>query len=115
MKVEDQNCCYNSDTVYVNVFKYFFPDAFSPNGDGTNDVFRMIGLYRNINLNLYVYDRGGQMIFQSDNIDSGWDGTYRGAKCPAGTYSWVAFVDFRSSDITTNGKVKFKGTVILVR
>jgi gliding motility-associated-like protein len=115
VKVEDQNCCFNSDTVYVNVFKYFFPDAFSPNGDGTNDVFRMIGLYRNINLNLYVYDRWGQLIFQSDNIDNGWDGTYRGAKCPAGTYSWVAFVDFRSSDITTNGKVKFKGTVILVR
>jgi gliding motility-associated-like protein len=115
VKVEDYNCCYNYDTVYVNVFKYFFPNAFTPNGDGNNDVFRIVGLYRDINLKLYIYDRWGKMVFLSENIDEGWDGSIRGQKCPAGTYSWVAFVDFRSSDITTNGKVKFKGTVILLR
>jgi gliding motility-associated-like protein len=115
VKVEDQNCCFNYDTVYVDVFNYFFPTAFTPDGDGKNDVFRMIGLYRNINFKLYVYDRWGQMVFQTDNMDEGWNGNYRGQKCLTGTYSWVAFIDFRGNDITTNGKVKFKGTVILLR
>jgi gliding motility-associated-like protein len=115
VKVEDQNCCYNSDSVYVKVFNYFFPTAFTPNGDGINDVFKMIGIYRNINFKLYVYDRWGQMVFQSANMDEGWDGTYRGSKCSAGTYSWVAFIDFPGNDITTNGKVKFSGSVILLK
>lgn len=115
VKVEDQNCCYNSDTVYVNVFNYFFPTAFTPDGDGKNDVFRMIGLYRNIDFKLYVFDRWGKLTFLSDNMDAGWDGTTKGQKCPAGTYSWEAFINFRGNDITTNGKVKFKGTVILLR
>jgi gliding motility-associated-like protein len=115
VKVEDQNCCFNSDTVYVNVFNYFFPTAFTPDGDGKNDVFRMIGLYRNINFKLYLYDRWGQMVFQTDNMDEGWNGNFSGQPCPPGSYSWVAFIDFRGNDITTNGKVKFKGTVILLR
>jgi gliding motility-associated-like protein len=115
VKVEDSHCCFNSDSVFVKVFNYYFPTAFTPNGDGKNDVFRMIGLYRNINLKLYIYDRGGQMVFQSYNIDDGWDGNYRGQKCPSATYSWVAFIDFPGNDITTNGKVKLKGTVILIR
>jgi gliding motility-associated-like protein len=115
VKVEDYYCCYNSDSVYVNVFNYFFPSAFTPDGDGKNDVFRMIGLYRNINLKLYVFDRWGKMVFHSENIDQGWDGTAQGQKCPPGTYTWEAFVDFIGNDITTNGKVKFKGTVILLR
>jgi len=75
----------------------------------------MIGIYRNIDFKLYVYDRWGQMVFQSANMDEGWDGTYRGSKCSAGTYSWIAFIDFPGNDITTNGKVKFSGSVILLR
>ena len=115
VKIEDDNCCYNSDSVYVKVFKYYFPTAFSPNGDGKNDVFKMIGLYRNINYHFYVYNRWGQMVYQTNNIDEGWDGTINGQKCPPGTYSWNALIDFPGNDITTNGKVKLKGTVILLR
>jgi gliding motility-associated-like protein len=115
VKVEDQNCCFNSDSVYVNVFDYFFPNAFTPNGDGKNDVFRMVGLYRNINFKMYVYDRWGKLLFQSDNMDVGWDGTSQGQKCPPGAYAWEALISFIGNDITTNGKVKFKGTVILIR
>jgi gliding motility-associated-like protein len=114
-RVEDFHCCYNTDSVYVEVFNYFFPTAFTPDGDGKNDVFRLIGLYRNINLTLYIYNRWGQMVFESDNIDVGWDGTYMGQKCRPEAYAWVAYIDFRSSDIITNGKIKLKGTVILVR
>ena len=55
------------------------------------------------------------MLYEGNNIDEGWDGTYNGQKCQTGTYSWVAFVDFPSEDIITKGKIKLRGTVILLQ
>jgi gliding motility-associated-like protein len=115
VQVEDHNCCFNSDTVYIKVFQYFVPTAFTPNGDGLNDVFRVIGLYRNINFHMYIYNRWGGLIFESDNIDDGWDGTYKNGKCEPDTYAWVVHIDFLGQDILTNGSIVLKGTVILVK
>ena len=115
VEVKDWHCCVNSDSVLVKLFQYFIPKAFTPNNDGLNDVFRVIGLYKNIRFKMYIYDKWGQMVFQSDEIDKGWDGTYNGQKCPAGVYVWLAYVDFLGQDIITNGKVKLDGTVTLVR
>ena len=114
-KIEDYHCCYNSDSVYVKVFNYFFPTAFTPNDDGKNDVFRVLGIYTNIKLAVYIYDRWGQMVYQMDNLSQSWDGTFQGKKCPVGTYSWVANIEFLGNDIITKGKVTLKGTVILLR
>ena len=114
-RIEDSHCCYNSDSVYVRVFNYFFPSAFTPNGDGNNDNFRVLGIYSNIKINIYIYDRWGQLVSQLDNIDQSWNGTYQGKKCPPGTYAWVANIEFLGNDIITNGKVTLKGTVILLR
>ncbi len=115
VKVEDWNCCYNSDTVFLKVFKYFIPNAFTPNGDGLNDVFRVIGLYRDINFHMYIYDRWGELIFESDNIDKGWDGTFKNGKAPPDTYAWIVYIDFLGQDILTNGSIVLKGTVMLVK
>jgi gliding motility-associated-like protein len=115
VRVKDFNCCYNSDTTTVKLFQYFFPNAFTPNNDGLNDIFRVVGLYRNIDLKLIIFDRWGQEVFESDSVDKGWDGTFNGQPCPAGVYSWRAFVNFLGQDIVTNGKVEFKGSVTLIR
>jgi len=115
VRVKDFNCCYNSDTTTVDLFKYFFPNAFTPNGDGLNDKFRLVGLYRNILLKFYIYDRWGKMVYTADHIDDGWDGTSGGQACPAGVYSWVAFIDFLGQDIVTSGSLQMKGTVTLIR
>jgi gliding motility-associated-like protein len=115
VRVEDQNCCFNSDTVYVNPFIYYAPSAFTPNGDGKNDVFRLIGLYRNIKLDLYIYNRWGDLIFTTDNLDQGWDGTLKGDPSPVGTYVWIANIQFLGQDIITNGDIVLKGSVILLR
>jgi gliding motility-associated-like protein len=115
VKVKDHHCCLNSDSVYVKVFQYFIPNAFTPNGDGRNDVFRMIGLYRNIRFNMYIYNRWGQLLFHSENMDDGWDGTYKNAACPTDTYMWVIHIDFLGQDIISQGSITLKGSVIIVK
>jgi gliding motility-associated-like protein len=115
VRVKDFNCCINSDSVYIKVFKYYIPSAFTPNGDGLNDAFKVIGLYRNIRFKMYIYNRWGQLLFESDNIDTGWDGTYKNSLCSADTYTWVINIDFLGQDIITKGNVSLKGSVILLR
>jgi gliding motility-associated-like protein len=113
--VKDFHCCTNQDTVYIKVFEYFIPNAFTPNGDGRNDTFRAVGLYRNIRYNLQVYDRWGEMVFETNDLDTGWDGKFHGGKCPPDTYVWVIHVDFLGQDIITNGSIVLKGTVTIVK
>jgi len=114
-QVEDLHCCINSDTTFVRIFNYAVPNAFSPNGDGLNDVFKVNGLYKNISFSMIVYDRWGTQVFESDDIDKGWDGTVSGQYCPADTYVWMVSIVFEGKDIITKGDIKFKGTVTLVR
>ena len=76
--------------VTVTVIPYI-PNAFSPNGDGINDAFRIVGLPpENIRFFLFqVFDRWGSVIFQTSDILEGWDGKLNGAECPAGQYVWA--------------------------
>ncbi len=68
-----------------------FPNAFTPNGDGRNDVFvytvRLIEY-----VELRIYNRWGELLFQSDTMEEGWDGSYQGAMAPQGTYLFRADV-----------------------
>jgi gliding motility-associated-like protein len=114
-QVKDLHCCINSDSTFVRVFEYFTPNAFTPNGDGLNDFFKVYALYKNVSFNMVIYDRWGQLVFESDNIDHGWDGTYGGQNCPPESYAWVVRIEFLGQDIITKGDVVFKGTVTIVR
>ncbi|MEM6841122.1 MAG: gliding motility-associated C-terminal domain-containing protein [Bacteroidota bacterium] len=63
----------------------YFPNAFTPNGDGLNDVF----VYRAAlveSVTFEVFNRWGELLFQTNQLEAGWDGTYRGGKAPEGTY-----------------------------
>jgi gliding motility-associated-like protein len=113
--VKDFHCCKNQDTVYIKVFEYFIPNAFTPNGDGLNDVFRAVGLYRNINYNLQVYNRWGERVFETNDLDEGWNGISGGEYCPPDTYVWIIHVDFLGQDIVTSGSIVLKGTVSIVK
>jgi gliding motility-associated-like protein len=100
-----------TDTVTVHVVPYI-PNAFTPNGDGLNDKFRILGLPpENITrFNLKVFNRWGQMIFQTNDILEAWDGSLNGEVCPEGVYPWVIYYEDNSKT-----KVSNKGTVTLVR
>jgi len=88
----------------------FIPTAFSPNNDGKNELFRAkvqddISEYR-----MAVYGRWGQLIFESNNPDHGWDGKLQGTDLPAGSYTWVITYKDRKQQ-----HMQQQGSVLLVR
>lgn len=85
------------------------PSGFSPNGDGNNDVFRVRG-YGIEKMNLSVYNRWGELIFESTNQDIGWDGTYKGKPQEMDAYAYVLSVGF-----VDGTSVKKSGNVTLIR
>ncbi len=66
----------------------FAPNAFTPNGDGINDVFQIKGLYIS-NFDLKIYNRWGEFLFETQSLDHAWDGTYKGQKCESDVYIWI--------------------------
>ncbi|OWY22766.1 hypothetical protein C7N43_02425, partial [Sphingobacteriales bacterium UPWRP_1] len=87
------------------------PNAFSPNADGRNDIFRLVGI--NIaSFELHIYDRWGGNMFSIEDTDigKGWDGKHNGIDCELGVYVYYVLVTF--TDGTTQ---KLKGNVTLIR
>ena len=70
--------------------RLFIPDAFSPNGDGLNDTFQVnaTGIF---NYSLKVYNRWGELVYESNNPEAGWDGTYKGEQAPVGVYFYTLY------------------------
>ncbi len=90
-------------------FRIFYPTAFTPNADGLNDVFvgkgRFIKEYK-----MVVMNQWGEVIFESRDIDIGWDGTYKGNESPVGTYIYqVEAIDEKGHNFEE------KGTITLLR
>ena len=105
--------CIIIDTQKVLIFNQcdiFVPQAFSPNGDGNND--RLTPKEVCISQLIYfrVYDRWGQLMFESRTTGQGWDGTYKGVKQPLETYAWI--VEGLDAD---GNRVKRSGTSVLLR
>ncbi|SHN15594.1 gliding motility-associated C-terminal domain-containing protein [Chitinophaga sp. CF418] len=97
-------------TVHViDAIKVVAPTAFSPNGDGHNDIFKPKG-YGLASYNLFtVMDRWGNVVFSTKSIEAGWDGTFRGKKVEAGGYVWM----IQGIDILGH-PVQEKGAVLVV-
>ncbi|MCB9246297.1 MAG: PKD domain-containing protein [Flavobacteriales bacterium] len=75
----------------------YIPDAFSPNGDLLNDRFGVAGVKQGIrNYSISIYNRWGEKIFYSENLDEPWDGTYKGEPLPSGMYMYmIQFSDYK--------------------
>lgn len=103
--------CPASLSVHININDaVFMPNAFSPNGDGINDVFK-IGNYGYHKLAEFrVFNRWGQEIFFTNDPSQGWNGQYKGQPADAGTYHYYARLQ------ATGGEERvFKGDVTLIR
>lgn len=85
------------------------PSAFTPNGDGINDVFMVRG-FGITKMTLRVYNRQGLMVFESRTQNIGWDGKYKGIPQPMDAYAWTLDVEY-----FTGEKLKKKGDVTLIR
>ena len=86
-----------SNTISVEKpYALYAPTAFSPDGDGINDYFNVVGQGLT-NYSIEIYNRWGQMVFKSNDMNVKWDGNFRNKKAPAGTYVYkVNSVDFGS-------------------
>ena len=111
--VTDAVGCKASDGVFIKVYdgpEYYLPNAFTPNGDGLNDIFRPIPSGMRSTEFFRVFNRNGQMVFQTNRWLEGWDGKLKGKPADQGTYVWY----IKGFDV--NGKlVEQHGTVILLR
>jgi gliding motility-associated-like protein len=105
--------CITMDTVKVSVYDssdIFVPKAFSPNKDGKNDLLQPF-LVNITTLKFFrVYNRWGQLMFQSSDSKQGWDGMYNYKPQPLETYTWIA------EGVDGNGTTIFrKGQTVLIR
>lgn len=108
--------CEARDTITVDLCSGIInaPTAFSPNGDGINDIFYVITSDETIEFHLYIYDRNGQLVFQTDDLYQGWDGKSKGKLVPPGVY--VYLVEYRGKGDTSPGNKRIvKGQITLIR
>ena len=86
--------CVGTDTINIKLFKIdpdmYVPTAFTPNGDGNNDIFRPILIGMKSLSYFRVYNRFGNLVYSTTDIGNGWDGTYLGKGQDPATYVWVA-------------------------
>ena len=94
VQITDYNGCVSIDSIkFLSIekapFWFYVPTAFTPNGDGINDRFRPSTDYEQIKkFSLKVFDRWGQLIFNSTNAEQGWDGRINGNRISNGIYLW---------------------------
>jgi len=87
------------------------PSAFTPNADGKNDFLYPLNAYNASHLLFRIYNRNGQLIFETKDWTKKWDGTINGNLQPTGTYVWT--LDY--TDIKTGERVHKNGTTVLIR
>ena len=101
-------------TIYVNINVFdcelFVPTAFTPNGDGLNDEFLVHAPMEISNFEMLIFDKMSRSLFQTKEINYGWDGTSQGKPLPPGTYFYV--ITFRDA---LNEKHVMKGQLVLIR
>jgi gliding motility-associated-like protein len=107
--VSQLGCGASTDDVFVRVFKEVkIPNAFSPNGDGINDDWKIINLITYPEATLQVFNRHGQKVYESRGYNSPWKGTYNGSPLPIGTYYYVI-------DLKTEFFPRLSGWVFIAR
>jgi len=109
----DENTGNNTSTVITYPTDFFIPDGFSPNGDGTNDLFVIRGIFNYPNNTFVIFNRWGNKVFEASPYKNNWDGRSMfglrvgGDELPIGTY-------FYTLDLK-DGSAIFKGTIYLNR
>ncbi len=114
VKVFNEIGCYDSAFIAVKIFKtnpyVFVPTAFTPNGDGLNDVIRPIAVGVQQIKYFRIFNRWGQLIFSTTTNEQGWDGKISGVPQGSNVFVWmVSAIDYLGKPIF------IKGTVTLIR
>jgi gliding motility-associated-like protein len=109
------NNCYAYASVPVTVipnYDIYIPNAFTPNGNGQNDFFRIYGNLPAVKyVEVAIFDRIGEMVFQTNDVNFEWDGVYKGTLLQPGVYVYTIRVVF----IDSHAEKLFKGSITLLR
>jgi len=111
--ISDIHTCVTTDTLQMLVLKkpgYYLATAFTPNGDGLNDLATPYLVGMKALKNFSVYNRWGTLIFSTGTYGRGWDGKYQGINQDTGVYVWI--LEFYNND---NKLIREKGTITLIR
>ena len=76
----------DADTTVVLTSQLIMPNAFSPNNDKINDIYKAKEYQNIVEFHAYIFNRWGQKLYEWTKIEEGWDGTYRGKDVKQGTY-----------------------------
>ena len=98
------------NVVVEKPYALYSPNAFSPDGDGINDFFKISGQGM-IDFKIEIFNRWGQMVYKSLDLSNGWDGTFKGKNLPTGTYVYK----IKTSKYGVEQKLVKSGSVALVR
>lgn len=124
LTVINENGCKDSTCVLIEVFDpfqglveedilFFVPNAFTPDGSGINDIFQPI-MTSNIDpyhFNMKVFNRWGEVVFETYDFTRGWDGTYGNIPAEDGVYLWS--IEF--GDLSTDKQYEYNGSITLLR
>jgi gliding motility-associated-like protein len=107
VNVTDDKGCRGVDSVSLIpcLIELLIPNAFTPNGDGLNDVFKPI--FRGFEPSLYhmqVYSKWGQLVFETNDMEKGWDGTINGVLCSPDSFTYI--ISFEAPSYVTRKSVE---------
>ncbi|MEP6700001.1 MAG: PKD domain-containing protein [Bacteroidota bacterium] len=111
--ISDVHTCVTTDTIQILILRkpgYYLPTAFTPNGDGLNDVVKPYLVGMKSLKSFSVYNRWGNLVFYSVKEGEGWDGKVKGVQQDTGVYIWI--LEFINSD---DKKVTEKGHITIIR
>ncbi len=108
--------CSKTDTIIITYQKcdtpdIYIPNSFTPNGDGLNDEFKIVSLKEFSEFKMSIYNRWGELLFESTDKNKGWDGTFKGKYVPYGVYVYLVTGTIKD----TNEQIKRNGTVTVLR
>lgn len=98
-------------SIPVNVFTAWFPQIFTPGSNDENSKFSIFTINDYQFFHIYIYNRRGELVYDSDDVNFQWDGTHNGEPCPQGAYVYTC--RFRKPGTTTLSSLQ--GTVTLIR
>ncbi len=115
--VTDEDGCTTTERVTITVLTpecnkpfLFFPNAFTPNNDGFNDIAYFRAAFSVDEVFFMIYSRWGEKVFESNSIDNGWDGTFKGEKLCSDVYAYYLRVRCSNGDEYTE-----KGNITLLK
>ena len=114
LQVVDRNGCTGRDTTLVTTKKcpygIYFPNAFTPNKDGHNDLFKPVITGNPVKYHFSIYNRWGQRVFDTTDPTEGWDGSIANRDQESSAYVWICVYQFGGEKEKSSN-----GSFILIR